>query len=238
MRYPLRGSPPTGGHPSSFIPNKGFNEIKPFSGARGQDLLPWLQQFRSRATFLKTAGDDVARELCLKLTGDALQAYNQRFTPDASPTFEEMAAQLAKTFIKPYQGAARWSTCFRFKRPAGSSGKEVKQQLHSARQACLNDGIPLHDLSPAEHMYYIYQLSLSPSQSAQFLASLSSHPLASDDYLRTLTQTGAAERRTSVAGRTGSEPRTALFSYVWLSSKRSLTTTTATGATAVVHAWQ
>ncbi len=43
-------------------------------------------------------------ELCLKLTGDALQAYSQHFTPDANPTFEEVAAQLAKTFIKPYQG--------------------------------------------------------------------------------------------------------------------------------------
>ena len=207
----LRGSPPTGSPSCSFIPNKGFSEIKQFSGARDQTLLPWLQEFRSRATFLRTPAEDVARELCLKLTGDALLAYNQRFTPDASPTFEEVAAQLAKAFITPYQGAARWSTYFRFKRPAGSSGKEVKQQLHSARQACLDDGIPVDDLSPAEHMYYIYQLSLSPSQSAQFLASLSSNPLASDDYLRTLTPPGAADRRASVAGRTGSEPRTALF---------------------------
>jgi hypothetical protein len=30
-------------------------------------------------------------------------------------------------------GASRWSAYFRFNRPAGSSGKEVKQQLHSAR---------------------------------------------------------------------------------------------------------
>jgi hypothetical protein len=67
------------------------------------------------------------------------------------------------------------------------------------------------DLSPAEHLYYIYQLSLSPSQSAQFLATLSSNSLASDDYLRTLTPTGAADRRASVAGRAGSELRTALF---------------------------
>jgi hypothetical protein len=33
------------------------------------------------ATFLKTLAHDVAWELCLKLTGDALQAYNQCFTP-------------------------------------------------------------------------------------------------------------------------------------------------------------
>ena len=39
----LRGSPHAGGHPCSFIPNKGFSEITPFSGVRGQDLLPWLQ---------------------------------------------------------------------------------------------------------------------------------------------------------------------------------------------------
>jgi hypothetical protein len=44
-------------------------------------------------------GRGVARELRLKLTGDALLAYNQGFTPDASPTFEEVAAQLAKAFI-------------------------------------------------------------------------------------------------------------------------------------------
>ncbi len=99
---------------------------------------------------------------------------------------------------------------FRCKCPACSSRKEVKQKLHSTRQACLHDGIQVDDLSPAEHMYYIYQLSLSPSQSAQFLASLSSNQLASDDLL-TLTPTGAADRRASVAGRTGSEPRTALF---------------------------
>ncbi len=132
----LRGSPPAGGYPRSFVPNKGFSETTPFSGVCGQDLLPWLQLFRSRANVLKTPADDVARELRLKLTGEALQAYHQHFTPDASPTFEEVAAQLAKAFIKPYQGAARWSTYFRYKRPAGSSGKEVKQQLHSARQAC------------------------------------------------------------------------------------------------------
>ncbi len=82
----LRGSPPTSCHPGSFTPNKGFNDIKPFSWARGQDLLPWLQQLRSRASFLKTPADDVARELCFKLTGDALLAYNQRPSPDSNPT--------------------------------------------------------------------------------------------------------------------------------------------------------
>jgi hypothetical protein len=76
--------------------------------------------------------------------------------------------------------------------------------LQSARQACLDDGIPVDDLSPAEHLYYIYQLSLSPVLGV-------SNSLASDDYLRTLTHSGAADRRASVAGRMGSEPRTALF---------------------------
>jgi hypothetical protein len=204
-------SPLAGGHPGSFTPNKGFNDIKLFSWARGQNLLPWLQQLRSRANFLKTPADDAARELCLKLAGDALLAYNQRFPPDSNPTFEEVAAQLAKAFIKPYQGAARWSAYFRFKRPAGSSGKEVKQQLHNARQACLDDGIPVDDLSPAEHLFYIYQLSLSTAQSAQFLASLSSNPLASDYHLRTLTPPGETDRRASAAGLMGSEARTALF---------------------------
>ena len=204
-------SPTPGGQSVRFIPNKGFHEITPFSGARGQDLLPFLQQLRSRANILQTPEDDVARELCLKLTGDALQAYNQHFTPDANPTFDEVAASLAKTFIKPYQGAARWNAFFRFKRLAGSSGKEVKQQLHNARQACLDDGIPVDDMSSAEHLYYIYQLSLSPSQSAQFLASLSSNPVASDDHLRSLTPTGEADRRGSVAGVRSSAARTALF---------------------------
>ena len=63
----------------------------------------------------------------------------------------------------------------------------------------------------AEHLYYIYQLSLSTTQSSQFLASLSSNAQASDDYLRTLTPTGATDRRTSVAGPTSSAARTALF---------------------------
>ncbi len=140
-------SPSPSGQSVSFVPNKGFNKIKPFSWARGQDLLPFLQQLRSRANILKTPEADVARELCLKLTGDALQAYNQHFTPDANPTFDEVAASLAKTFIKPYQGAAPWSAFFRFKRLAGSSSKEVKQQLHKARQACLDNGIQVDYLS-------------------------------------------------------------------------------------------
>ena len=66
-------------------------------------------------------------------------------------------------------------------------------------------------MSSAEHLYYIYQLSLSPSQSAQFLASLSSNPMASDDHLRSLTPTGEADRRGSVAGVRSSAARTALF---------------------------
>ena len=36
----LRGSPPTGSHPCSFIPNKGFSEIQQVSGTRDQALLP------------------------------------------------------------------------------------------------------------------------------------------------------------------------------------------------------
>jgi hypothetical protein len=48
---------------------------------------------------------------------------------------------------------------------AGSSGKEVKQQLRNVRQACLDDGIPVDDLSSAEYLYYIYQrLSLFPER--------------------------------------------------------------------------
>ncbi len=37
-------------HPCSYTPSKGFNDIPLFSGARGQDLLPWLQLFRSYCT--------------------------------------------------------------------------------------------------------------------------------------------------------------------------------------------
>jgi hypothetical protein len=33
----FRRSPPASGHPSSSTSNKGFNEIKPFSWARGQE---------------------------------------------------------------------------------------------------------------------------------------------------------------------------------------------------------
>ncbi len=124
-----------------------------------------------------------------------------------------MAAHLSTDFIKPYQGAVRWSAFFRVLRAPGSSGKEVKQLLHNALQGCLDDGIPLDDLSPAEHLYYVYQLSLLPAQGAQFLATLSSNPLASDDYRRALTPAGepAADRRASVAGPKGSAARTALF---------------------------
>lgn len=198
-------------HHGGYTPSKGFTDIEPFSGERGQDLLTWLQLLRSRANLLHTPEEDVARELCLKLQGAALQSYNQGFAADASPTFAEVAAHLSKSFIKPYQGAVRWSGFFLFKRVTGSSGKEVKQQLHNARQRCLDDGIPVDDLSSAEHLYYIYQLSLLPAQSAQFLATLSSNPLVSDDYLRTLTPMGEADRRASVAGPKSSAARTALF---------------------------
>ena len=201
-------------HPGGYIPNKGFNDIKPYSGDRGQVLLPWLQLFRSRANLAHTPDADIARELCLKLEVRHSSLINQGLAADASPTFAEVAAHLSKVYITPYQGAVRWGAFFRFKRPSGSSGKEVKQQLHNARQGCLDEGIPLDELSElssAEHLYYFYQLSLTPAQSAQFLASLSSNAQASDDYLRTLTPTGAADRRTSVAGPTSSAARTALF---------------------------
>ncbi len=79
--------------------------------------------------------------------------------------------------------------------------------MHNARRGCLDGGWT----SRAEHLYCIYQLSLPPAQSSQLLASLSSNAQASDDYLRTLTPTGAADRRTSVAGPTRSAARTALF---------------------------
>jgi hypothetical protein len=193
-------------HPCCYTPSKGFNDIPLFCGARGQDLLPWLQLFRSLANLLHTPAEDITRELCLKLEGAALQSYSQGFAADASPTFAAVAAHLSKDFIKQYhQGAVRWSAFFRFRRAPGSSGKEVKQLLHNARQGCLDDGIPLDDLSPAEHLYYIYPLSLSPAQSAQFLATLSSNPLASDDYMLALTQAGepAADRRALVVGPKG-----------------------------------
>jgi hypothetical protein len=76
-----------------------FNDIPLFSGARGQDLLPWLQLFRSRANLLHTPAEDIARarELCLKLEGAALQSYSQGFAADASPTFAAVAAHLSNT---------------------------------------------------------------------------------------------------------------------------------------------
>jgi hypothetical protein len=49
----LRGSPPAHGHPSSFTPNKGFNEIKRFAWTRRQDLLPWLQDSAPGPTFCR-----------------------------------------------------------------------------------------------------------------------------------------------------------------------------------------
>jgi len=147
----------------------------------------------------------------LKLTDTALQTYGRGFAPDARPTFAAVVAHLSKEFIRPYQGATRWAAYFRYKRPAGSSGKEVQQQLHAARQDCLDDNIPVDNLSPAEHLFYVYQLSLSAAQSAQFLASLSSNPRASDDYLRSLAPDDDADRRESLAAPQGSEARTACF---------------------------
>ena len=105
-------SPTPGGQSVSFVPNTGFNEIKPFSGARGQDLLPFLQQLRSRANILKTPEDDVARELCLKLTGDALQAYNLHFTPDANPRWRP---------AWPRSSSSYWSVRYMAAEPPPSS---------------------------------------------------------------------------------------------------------------------
>jgi hypothetical protein len=113
---------------------------------------------------------------------------------------------LAKSFIKQYQGAIHWSKLSLFKRTAGSSCKEVQQQLHNARQACLNDCIPIDDRSWVEHLHYLYQLSLSLAQSAHFLASLSSNPLASD-----VTLTGEAESRKSQVGPKSSGAQRELF---------------------------
>ncbi len=96
----------------------------------------------------------------MKLEGAALQSYSQGFAADASPTFAAVAAHLSKDFIKQYQGAVRWSVFFLFRRAPGNSGNEVKQLLHNSRQGCLDDSIPLDNLSLVEHLYYIYQLSL------------------------------------------------------------------------------
>ncbi len=93
----------------------------------------------------------------MKLEGAALQCYSQGLAQDASPTFAAVAAHLSKDFIKPYQGAVRWSAFSLFLRAPGSSGKEVKQLLHNAHQGRLDDGIPLDNLSPAQHLCYIYQ---------------------------------------------------------------------------------
>lgn len=198
--------------PAGFTPSKAFADLPSFSGARDTlGLHPWSQLFRARANLLGTSETNAARELCLKLTGPALQSYGRGFTADTSPTFAAVVAHLSKDFIQPYQGAARWAAYYRYKRPAGSSGKEAKQQLQNARQECLDDNIPVDNLSPAEHMFYIYQLSLSSQQSAHFLATLSSNPLASDDYLRSLAPGGEACRRESLAEPQNSAERTACF---------------------------
>ena len=73
-------------HPGGYIPNKGFNDIKPYSGDRGQGLLPWLQLFRSRANLVHTPDADIARELCLKLEGQALQSCKPRAEPQKQET--------------------------------------------------------------------------------------------------------------------------------------------------------
>lgn len=199
-------------NPSGYVPNKGYADLPTFSGAQGGPrYLRWVQLFRTRANLLGSSDHDAARELCLKLTDTALQAYSRGFAADSRPTFAAVVAQLSKEFIRPYQGATRWAAYFRYKRPAGSSGKEVKQQLHAARQDCLDDNIPLDSLSPAEHLFYVYQLSLSAAQSAHFLASLSSNPQASDDYLRSLTPGEETDRRESLTVPQNSDARTACF---------------------------
>ena len=198
--------------PTGFTPSKAFADLPSFSGAHDTlGLHPWSQLFRARANLLGTSETNAARELCLKLTGPALQSYGRGFTADTCPTFAAVVAHLSKDFIQPYQGAARWAAYYRYKRPSGSSGKEAKQQLQNARQECLDDNIPIDNLSPAEHMFYIYQLSLSSPQSAHFLATLSSNPLASDDYLRSLAPGGDACRRESLAEPQNSAERTACF---------------------------
>lgn len=193
----------------SFAPNKGLADFPPFSG-KGQDLHLWLQQFRAKAKFLHLSEKQIVRELCLKLSGDALVSYSQVFG-EANPTFGAVVALLAKEFILPYQGATLWSAYYRYKRKAGSSGKEVQRDLLNARQAMLDDGIPVDNLSPDEVKFYIYLLALSSAQSSQFLATLSSNSGASDDYLRSLTPTTEGDRRVSVEGPTNSAERTACF---------------------------
>jgi hypothetical protein len=74
---------------------------------------------------------DIARELCLKLEGPALRSYNQGFAADArgggpSPNILHHTVHNGEgPYVLPVQAR---------------SGKEVNQQLHKARQGCLDEG--------------------------------------------------------------------------------------------------
>jgi hypothetical protein len=97
-----------------------YDDIKPFFGARGQVLLPWLQLLRSRANLLHNPDADIAREFCLKLEGPAPQSYNQGFAADASPTFAAVAAHLSKFYERPSCGGC-------------SSGSDARQAALARR---------------------------------------------------------------------------------------------------------
>ncbi len=183
----MAGTPPARAWTSNRFPGNGSRTSSPDVSCYGHG--PTTSCTLQR----KMSYGNYAYSCRVKHSSRTTRVTRPGFAADASPTFAEVTAHLAKSFIKPYQGAVR------FKRITGSSGKEAKQQLHNARQGCLDDGIPVDDLSPAEYLYYIYQLSLLPAHNAQFLATLSNNPLASDNYLRILTPMGEADRWASVA---------------------------------------
>ena len=48
--------------PSGYVPNKGYADLPPFSGAQGgPHFLRWVQLFRTRANLLGSSEQDAAR---------------------------------------------------------------------------------------------------------------------------------------------------------------------------------
>ena len=192
-----------------FKSNKSFDVVPCFSGADGQPLRPWVDEFLAQADVVGTAHDNV-RELRLKLRDPARSHFSRRHPANASevPELLDAIAYLSSEFGPKYEEAQLVSDYYRLQRKRGSSGPDFKRALTAARQRMRAAGIPaVRD--EAEDHYYVLEWCLTATQRTLFLSQLSTRADASDAYLKSLTGTTAGTRRESFAPALISSPERA-----------------------------
>ena len=197
-----------------FKSNKAFDVVPLYSGANGEPLRPWSDEFLAQAEIVGDAHDNL-RELRLKLRDPARAYFNRRYpaTDPGTPPVLEAMAYLCSEFGPKYEESHIFAAYYRLLPKRGISGAAIKRALTAARERMRAAGIPaVRD--EAEDQYYILELCLTAAQRTLFLSQLSARPEGSDAYLKSLTGVADEARRGSFApALTSSTERAQLFQF-------------------------